>query len=151
MLIGEIRVNRFFFFQSLFPAHYAHGAGCGGDFGFRGCELLLRAGGDGALFPRQMAGGAARGKKSARGQNRRGPAGASAGFAGDAGAGQHVCQRRDARGSAADGLQCALDAGADDADVAGVDATGLRGFAQDAGRAATGTLGIAGRVADVDF
>ena len=38
-----------------------------------------------------------------------------------------------------------------DADVAGVDAPGLRGVAQDAGRAATGTLGLAGRVADAGF
>jgi Mg2+/Co2+ transporter CorB len=48
-------------------------------------------------------------------------------------------------------FQCALDAGADDAGVAGIDAPGLRSFAQDAGRAAAGTLGVAGCVADVYF
>ena len=56
-LIQEFASSVSPFSTAHFPPHSAHGTGDGGgDSDFRGREFLLRAGGDGAVFPEQMAG-----------------------------------------------------------------------------------------------
>ena len=81
------------------------------------------------------------------GAHRGAVAGGAAGFAGDDGAGQYVCQRGDAGGGAVDGDPRALAAGGDGGGVAGADPDRLRGVAQDAGGAAAGAMGVAGGAA----
>lgn len=73
-----------------------------------------------------MAGAATGGTTSAPGQNRGATPRASAGFAGDARAGQHVFQRGDAGGGVEDDVQRALGGGVDDDRAAGVCAARLR-------------------------
>ena len=139
------------FYGGLFAANSVHGAGDGGDLDFRGREFLLRACGNGALFPRPMAGATTGGPASAHGQNRGEAARTAAGPAGNAGAGHHVRQRSDFGSRLAHGVRRRLAVAHDGAGAAGPDVDRRRGFPQNIGRAPTGTLGLAGELVAVDF